>query len=129
VIVLDTHTFLWLRGSPQRLGKSAARALKNATRIGLPTICLWEIAMLVAKKRIMLQGDVLEWVNTALESSGVVLLDISPAIAAQTGRLPSTFHADPADRLIAATALVEHAPLLSADTKMAGVPGLRLLWD
>ena len=48
--------------------------------------------------------DVGAWIDTVLGAQGVDLLPIEPAIAVDSVRLPGEFHADPADRLIIATA-------------------------
>lgn len=129
MIVLDTHALIWWQSEPKRLGKKAARALKSAKRVGVPAICLWEFAMLASKGRIKLDRTALEWLNEALEQPQVQLLPLTPSVAAQSARLPSTFHGDPADRLVVSTALVEAAPLLSADGRLDDVQGLELIWD
>jgi len=43
---------------------------------------------------------------------------ITPAIAAEVARLPSTFHRDPADRVIVATAIVLGLTLLTEDSRI-----------
>lgn len=129
MIVLDTHALIWWQSEPKRLGKKAARALKNAKRVGVPAVCLWEFAMLESKGRIKLDRTALEWLNAVLELPSVELLPLTPSVAVQSVRLSRAFHGDPADRLIVSAALVEAAPLLSADTKFDDVPGLELVWD
>ena len=129
MIVIDTHVWVWWQADPKRLSKKAARALKNAKSIGVPAICLWEFSMLVQRDRIRLDRSALEWLNDALDVPGVRIVDLTPSVAVQSTRLPSTFHNDPADRLIVATALNEGAPLISADQKFVDIPGLELIWD
>jgi PIN domain nuclease of toxin-antitoxin system len=53
---------------------------------------------------------------------------ITPEIAAFAVQLPSSFPKDPADRLIAATAMVEGAPLITADERIRGAKVLRTIW-
>ena len=129
MIVIDTHVWVWWQADPKRLSKKAARALKNAKSIGVPAICLWEFSMLVQRDRIRIDRSALEWLNDALDVPGVRIVDLTPSVAVQSTRLPSTFHNDPADRLIVATALNEGAPLISADQKFVDIPGLELIWD
>jgi PIN domain nuclease of toxin-antitoxin system len=43
---------------------------------------------------------------------------ISPAVAAEVASLPDTFHRDPADRIIVATARVHDATLLTRDKRI-----------
>ena len=59
--------------------------------------------------------DAAVWIDTALDLPGVHLIPIEPAIATDSVRLPGSFHADPADRFIVATARYCGAPLLTAD--------------
>ena len=129
MIVIDTHVWVWWQADPKRLSKRAARALKNAKSIGIPAICLWEFSMLVQRDRIRIDRSALEWLNDALDVPGVRIVELTPSVAVQSTRLPSTFHNDPADRLIVATALNEGAPLISADQKFVDIPGLELIWD
>lgn len=129
MIVVDTHALIWWQSNPTRLGKKAGRALKSAKRVGVPAICLWEVAMLEAKGRIKLDRTAAAWMNAVIELPRIELLPITPSVAAQSARLPAAFHGDPADRLIAATAIVEAAPLVTADHRLDGVPGLATVWD
>jgi PIN domain nuclease of toxin-antitoxin system len=129
MIVIDTHVWVWWQADPKRLSKKAARALKNAKSIGIPAICLWEFSMLVQRDRIRIDRSALEWLNDALDVPGVRIVELTPSVAVQSTRLPSTFHNNPADRLIVATALNEGAPLISADQKFVDIPGLELIWD
>ena len=129
MIVIDTHVWVWWQADPKRLSKKAARALKNAKSIGIPAVCLWEFSMLVQRDRIRIDCSALEWLNDALDVPGVRIVELTPSVAVQSTRLPSTFHNDPADRLIVATALNEGAPLISADQKFVDIPGLELIWD
>ena len=71
--------------------------------------------MLVAKGRLQLAMEVGVWVDRALSLPGVDLLPIEPGIASDSVCLPGEFQADPADRLIVATARHWPATLLTAD--------------
>jgi PIN domain nuclease of toxin-antitoxin system len=85
----------------------------------LSAISLWEVAMLVELKRLALDLPLVEWLASAAHPRTVRLVPISPAIAAGTAALPSTFHRDPADRLIVASCLELDAPLLTHDRLIA----------
>jgi len=43
---------------------------------------------------------------------------ISPAVAAEVAALPDSFHRDPADRILVATARVQGATLLTQDERI-----------
>jgi len=72
--------------------------------------------MLEAKGRIRLSKDCLAWVHDALASPGISLVPLTPEIAVESCRLPGTFHGDPADRILVATARLLGATLLTRDT-------------
>jgi PIN domain nuclease of toxin-antitoxin system len=43
---------------------------------------------------------------------------ISPAVAAEVAALPDSFHRDPADRILVATARIQGATLLTQDERI-----------
>ena len=118
MIVLDTHVLIWAVEDERRLGAGARAtitAAEQADGLGVSAITPWEIALLAEKGRLRLTREVREWLMAALALPGIELLPIEPAIATESVRLPGAFHADPADRLIVATARHYGAPLLTAD--------------
>ena len=118
MIVLDTHALIWAIEDERRLGADARAkitAAEQADGIGISAITPWEIAMLAEKGRLRLSREVREWIMAVLALPAIGLLPIEPAIAIESVRLPGAFHADPADRLIVATARHYGAPLLTAD--------------
>lgn len=83
--------------------------------------------MLDDKKRIALPVPVDQFLNRLVQALQLEVAPISPAIAMRAQA--SVFqHKDPADRLIAATAMELNAPLITQDRKLAEIPGLRVLW-
>lgn len=116
--VLDTHAWVsWMIGTPD-LASSARQALEALppdNRPCLSAISLWEVAMLVELGRLTLSLPLTQWLEKAAHPRTVRLVPITPAIASGTAALPSTFHRDPADRLIVATCLHLDAPLLTHD--------------
>lgn len=118
MIVLDTHVLVWAVDGSARLGRAARAAIEETgrtDRIGVSAITPWEIALLAERGRLRLGRDVGGWIDAALGLPGVHLMPIEPAIAIDSVRLPGSFQADPADRLIVATARHCAAPLLTAD--------------
>ena len=95
--------------------RDALDGLATDTRPYLSAISLWEVAMLVDLERLSLSMPLVEWLSIAAHPRTVRLMPITPAIAAGTAALPSTFHRDPADRIIVATCLELDAPLLTHD--------------
>ncbi|OJF95549.1 type II toxin-antitoxin system VapC family toxin [Pararhizobium antarcticum] len=68
--------------------------------------------------RIALGDDVGRWLERALALPGVQLAAVETPIAVGSVRLPGIFYADPADRIIVATARFHQVPLLTADKAM-----------
>lgn len=53
---------------------------------------------------------------------------VSAAIAQAAGGFPEPMHGDPADRIIAATAIALRARLVTADKKLRGSSQLETVW-
>ena len=118
MILLDTHALIWAAEDNRRLGQAARATIeeaRHADRAGVSAITPWEIALLVEKGRLQLAMELGVWIRTVFQAPGIDLMPIEPAIAIDSVRLPGNFHADPADRLIIATARRWGAPLLTAD--------------
>ncbi len=116
--VLDTHAWVgWILGSPdlKPAEHAALDGLPPGRRPFLSAISLWEVAMLVELNRLSLDVPLADWLATASHPRTVRVIPISPAIAAGTALLPSSFHRDPADRLIVATCRELDAPLVTHD--------------
>ena len=86
----------------------------------MSAISFWEVAMLAAKGRLRLDANVLAWRREHLEQ-GVVEIPVDGETGIRAAGLTS-FHADPADRLIVATALAGHR-LMTSDRRILAWPG------
>lgn len=128
MIVLDTHAWVWWAAQDQQLSSHARRTIRSASRIGVSAISPWEVAMLVAHGRLRFDRDVLDWIERALALPAVELLPLSPEIAVAAARLDTDWPGDPADRIIAATALHQGAMLVTRDRRLRGRRDLRTCW-
>ena len=70
----------------------------------------------------------MDWLSDALDLDGVELLPLTPDIAVRSTGLGRGAPADPADRLIVATALVHGAPLVTRDERIHGFGGVTTVW-
>jgi len=83
--------------------------------------------MLGSKKRIVIPVAVDQFLEELIQALRLQILPISPVVAAKAQ--DTIFeHGDPADRLIAATAIHYSVPLISADRTLARVAGLNVIW-
>jgi PIN domain nuclease of toxin-antitoxin system len=71
--------------------------------------------MLVEKGRLLLRRELSDWMSAVQALEGLEIVALTPDIAVESVRLPGSFHADPADRIIVATARVLDAILITAD--------------
>ncbi len=118
LLLLDTHVLVRLTDGSRQLGVQAREAIRLAYREDralVSAITPWEIALLVSKGRLTLVREVLAWIHAALELPGVRLTPLMPEIAVASTRLPFEIHADPANRILVATARHLGATLVTAD--------------
>ena len=105
MILLDTHAWVWWAASSPNLSRKSARAIEAAKKIYISAISCWEVAMLVAKNRLILDRDVEIWLDHALKLPGVEMVPLTHKIAVRSSRLGTGFHGDPVDCILVATAL------------------------
>lgn len=128
MLILDTHALIWHASESDRLSKPAREAIQSADRILVSAISAWEIGMLVSKGRLSLSLDVAEWIRIAGLLPKMQWVAVEPELAVLSTRLPGDFHGDPADRLIASTAITTGSPLITADQKLRDYLHLRTIW-
>jgi len=125
--LLDTHIWLWATFEPHKLTSEVHELLnRSGADLFLSAISLWELSVLVEKKRLALKEDFGVWVQRS--ASDLKLQEISlswKVIHEMRFILPN--HKDPADRFLAATAIAFDLILVTADQKLIGVPGLKVL--
>ncbi|HEV2748452.1 MAG TPA: type II toxin-antitoxin system VapC family toxin [Allosphingosinicella sp.] len=115
MIVIDTHVLIWAVQDDPKLSAGARALLDTSDGLMVSAITAWEMALLAKKKRLELGMDAAGWIEETLSLPAIVLAPIGSAIAIDSVMLPGTFHDDPADRIIIATARHHHLPLLTVD--------------
>ena len=109
MILLDTQVLIWLRSGSSQLGRQAASVIERSWTSGevaVSAMSFWEVAMLHDKSRLTLLKDIGAWRQT-LTQEGLVEIPVDGEIGIRSVYLKD-FHADPADRIIVATALEGH---------------------
>ena len=105
--LLDTCAAIWLmNGDPLQdpAETELPLALERNGRLVVSPITAWEIAILSEKKRILLTLRPEVWFRKLCGLPGVRLADLSPSVLIASTTLPGEPPADPADRILIATA-------------------------
>ncbi len=120
-LLLDTHVLLWWLDDSGRLSPAQQEAVATVgpqSPLLVSDISLWEISTLYSLGRVRLSLPLREWLDKAVAPPLVRRQGISPAIAEHVAALPDSFHRDPADRILVATARVLGATLLTQDRRI-----------
>ena len=131
MIVVDTHIIIWNALKPEMLSGKAEKAISadnNSDGIIFCEISLWEIAMLMHKERLSIDIEYTEFIQLILESNKYVFRGITPEIAWLSTGLFSDNNKDPADRIIAATSIIENANLVTADNELRQSKKVATIW-
>ncbi len=131
MITVDTHIIIWDALKPELLSSKAKEAIyiANSTDgIILCEISLWEIAMLIHRKRIDIPVSYLEFVNLVKASNKYKLKGITPEIAELSVKLPGEVNQDPADRIISSTSIIMNSPLVTADNNLRKSSSIKTIW-
>ena len=104
-------------------------SVKAGERLTVSSISIWEIAMLVDKGRLTLTLALDVWIEQVESLPFLSFQPVDNRIAARAVRLEDFPHRDPADRMIASTALELGATLVTADTRLHRYAPIRTVWD
>jgi PIN domain nuclease of toxin-antitoxin system len=118
-LLLDTNALLWLSSGSVRLGPRAGAAIEAAVaagEAGFSSISVWETAMMVRKGRYALDIPTDRWCADLI-AAGLLEAPLDAAAAGLAAGLPD-LHEDPADRMIAATAMRLDAQLVTSDARL-----------
>jgi PIN domain nuclease of toxin-antitoxin system len=130
MILLDTHVLLWLLLEPEKLSQEASAAITRTLRTGeaiaISPITLVEIARLAARGRVQLSRPARAFL--AKIESDFSVHTITAEIAYIAGQLADPFPGDPADRIIAATALTEGMTVITADERIRRSAVVKTIW-
>lgn len=115
-VLLDTHVIHWWSAEPERISRRAAAAIAGAEELAVADISWFELAWMARHDRITVSIPVHAWL--ARLAAEVRTMPVTPAIAATSVSLPSSFPGDPADRLIYATAVENGWRLVTKDRRL-----------
>jgi len=126
-LLLDTHIWLWSHGVRTKLADRVASEIRSEdNEIWLSPISFWELMILVEKNRVSLDAEPAKWISRALDEIPVREASLNREVAIQS-RMVDLPHQDPADRFLAATALVYELTLVTADERLLRAKGISIL--
>jgi PIN domain nuclease of toxin-antitoxin system len=131
VILLDTQAAVWLVTRPERLTRRARTAIRRApvgSGLAIASVTLVEAARMLAEGEIQTGGTRTAWLRAFVDRTALVVRELTGDIAAVAACLPPGFPGDPFDRVIAATAIVERAPLVTADRRIQRSGVVETIW-
>jgi len=131
VIVLDTCAIIWDALNADRLttkAKQTMRAAEADRELMISDISIWEIAMLVARKRLEIEETVSSFINLYLQYRTITVQPISSEIAELSVSFGREINSDPADRIIAATTILTGAKLVTADDNLIHSAIIPTVW-
>jgi PIN domain nuclease of toxin-antitoxin system len=114
--LLDTNAWFWIVTGDARVPPAVVARIEAAAaegRVCVSEISAWEIALKESMGKLRLNVPVSRWLEESTE--GLRVLDLPLAVIVDATRLPGTFHKDPADRFIVASARHHHLTLVTGD--------------
>ena len=128
MFLLDTCAFLWLASDQSRIAPGVLAQIRDPNvTVYLSAISALEIGTKHYKNKLVLPLEPEAWISLALANHRVTPLAMTWELAVRSSALPR-LHADPADRIIVATALHHNLVIVTPDPLIAAYPGVRVLW-
>jgi PIN domain nuclease of toxin-antitoxin system len=131
MILMDTCAIIWDALERDKLSKNALNAINKADESNaliISDISIWEISMLIKKKRIEVDTTAANFINLFLQFRSVSVQSISPEIAELSVNFNSEITNDPADRIIAATSIILSTQLVTADQNLIDSQMINTVW-
>lgn len=126
-LLLDTHIWIWNYTAPEKLTSEVAREITNPEHDRfLSPVSIWEMVMLLEKKRIELHQDFGEWFSQSKQDLNLLEAPLSWEVAHEL-RFTMLGYRDPGDRFLVATAKAFDLTLVTSDERLISVPGLNVL--
>lgn len=116
-LLLDTSALLYWTLAPSILTPAASKALRKASEIYVSGISLWEIGVKADKGRLLLPVPLRDYVGRLQSVDKVSVLDVGLEDWLATVEL-AWAHRDLADRVLVASAMRRHLPLITSDAEI-----------
>lgn len=120
-LLLDTCAVIWIADDAP-VSQAAIAAMDAAHDSGEPVyvspISAWELGILATRDKWIASVPPERWFETFIRLAGLRLAELSPQILIASSALPGPIHADPVDRILAATARENALTLVTRDPKL-----------
>jgi len=129
--LLDTHAWVWWLTEDRRLSRRAKSLIKASLAeqdLWISLISVWEIAKKVEKKQLILDRALDQWLDEAVNRSGLGIRELTRPVLVESCALPQPFHGDPADQILVATARHHGAVLVTKDQQIRQYAHVQSLW-
>jgi PIN domain nuclease of toxin-antitoxin system len=128
-LLLDTCCIIWAISQPTALSQTAKNSLiADEADIHVSAISVAEIACGAQRGRLIIDRHWKKWFRHYINLNQWRVDSIDLDIMEEAYSLPEIFHADPADRIITATARLKNYTLLTADRKILSYPHVNAIW-
>ncbi len=125
-VLLDTHVFIWINGSPENVLHDAMALLLDAENtLMLSMASIWEMQIKIQLGKLQLNAPLPELVATQQQVNDLQILPIELTHIFALEGFPN-LHRDPFDRLLIAQAIVTQIPIVSIDAIFDAYPVQRL---
>jgi PIN domain nuclease of toxin-antitoxin system len=131
MITLDTHVIIWDALKPEKISPKAREVINLANDSGeiiIVDISLWEIAMLMKKKRLKVDVHYNDFIKLIREANSYVVQSITAEIAERSVSIFSQIAVDPVESIICAVSQILNAPLVTADTNLGNSDSIKTIW-
>ncbi len=116
--LLDTHIWFWYLTGSERLPVGLRTAIGPAAgELWISPISFWELGVLEQRGRIRLDGGFRAWAQGAQQRFPLQEASLTGEVAVTSCELDLP-HRDPADRFLAATALIHELTLMTVDERL-----------
>lgn len=126
--LLDTCAIVWIAADPEKLSRSTSAAVSDPdAEVLVSAVSAAEIACACERGRLELDRHWKTWFRFVVTENGWEVLDVSLRIIEEAWSLPDEFHADPADRVMVATARTMDLVVITGDQRILQYPHVESL--
>lgn len=130
MILLDTHVMIWLLATPRRLSVRVEEAILQARirgeKLVYSPVSLYEIVYAARRNRLPLNSPAEDFI--AAVQAKLEMVPLTAEIVVCAAGLPDTFHGDPMDRMITATAIAGDCVLITQDDRIRKANVCKVVW-